>query len=134
MDMDLQLGACQADAPEILEQCGLGIDLVEHDAGAVEVEAEGVVEGRGHCAGRRLGDYWCNRRGSHCEARRRVEVATEPRVALMHKAVGSLSVCKSQVRYVCTGREREVVGDDELGITGVAESTRHVCVTVDEMR
>ena len=104
--MDLQLGACQADAPEILEQGGLWVDIVEHDAGAVEVEAEGVVEGCGQRADRRLGDCWWNGRGSHCEARCTVKVATEVRGALMHKA-GSTRYCSLSAAYQCArGKER----------------------------
>lgn len=38
-----KLGACQADAAQVLEQRDLGVDRVQHDAGAVEVEDDSIL-------------------------------------------------------------------------------------------
>jgi hypothetical protein len=40
----IQLGSSQSNASEVLEDCDLGVDLVEDDFGSVEIEAECVVE------------------------------------------------------------------------------------------
>jgi len=40
----LQLGPCQTDSAKVFEQGDLGVDVVKHDACAVKVEADGVVE------------------------------------------------------------------------------------------
>lgn len=38
-----QLGARQSDAPQIFEQGDFGVDRVQRDFGAIQVEAEGIV-------------------------------------------------------------------------------------------
>lgn len=49
----IQLGTRQADAPQVLEDRHLGVNVVEDHLGAVEVEAQGAVKGGGQ--GREVG-------------------------------------------------------------------------------
>lgn len=61
----LQLGASQANAPEILEKSDLGVYLVKHDFGAVEEERDAVLVGGGERAQRQR-DVALRGHGSRC--------------------------------------------------------------------